>query len=649
MSTGLLFRRRVTGAALLLSGAALGALTTVAGGLWAQDPMAALETRVAALEEAVSRLGSDDAPPKAGGLVVRAPFTVIGDGDKPVLSLSGTITDSELTMGDDSGGGAGLTLKIEGNKSSISVGTGNTEVKLEVDPENAFLQAESAKGDSVLGASEFGWGLFLNDPGGQPAVDIAQPEGKGMALRVYQDGNSVAAVGAIPGEGGAVRVFASNASGAAAAMNAQADGSGRVFVTDGSKPAVTLDGQEKSVLAEGDAGKATLGGRNAGWGLFLDGPGGAPLAEIAQPAGKGMSLRVYDEGKQVAAIGAIPGEGGAARVFAPSGEGAAVAINAHADGSGAILVTDGNEPAFTLDGQDRVLTAEGEAGRIQLGKASTGWGLFLQDKADQPMADLSDLDGRAMALRIYQSGEQLASIGAPTGFGGSVRLFSPGAEGAAVALNALQGGGGEVLVNDDAVKEAIKLDGAARSVLVTSEAGTARLGSGGEGGASGWGLFLGKSGGEPSADLSQPAGRGMALRIYDAGKPVAAMGTATGEGGAVRVYTTGGNPAAVLNATADGSGLVQVYGSGKPTAALVGARSVVEVYNSGGLGVASLSLASNGQGGNVTLRDGGGAGVFSAGAATGGLGQACVNRVRGDGQGETACLGVGLPGMGMGK
>ena len=64
-----------------------------------------------------------------------------------------------------------------------------------------------------------------------------------------------------------------------------------------------------------------------------------------------------------------------------------------------------------------------------------------------------------------------------------------------------------------------------------------------------------------------------------------------------------------------------------------------------GVPIATLSQSSHGNGGNVTASDGGGNGVFSAGAASDGGGEACVVRDNGKG----FCLGIGLPGMGSGN
>lgn len=303
--------------------------------------------------------------------------------------------------------------------------------------------------------------------------------------------------------------------------------------------------------------------------------------------------------------------------------------------------------------------AKTKGGLATLGMSGNTFGMFLKDTNGTPTADISQPQGLGMALRAYDSGKQVAAIGNVPGEGGSVRIFAPGSPKAAVSLQTNEAGTGLVHVYGQGGKEAVLLDGEAGTVAVTGDAGSALLGSIdgadpigfgplGAGSGSSWGLFLGDQSKQPLAELAQPSGRGMALRVYEGGTQVAAIGSAVGSGGALRIADSAGNAAATITVDGDG-GLAQVYRAGQPVAALVAKDAAVAVYNASGIPVASLSLSSNQQGGNVTTRDGSGMGVFSAGAATDGGGEACVNRIRGDGSPDLACLGVGLPGMGQGK
>ena len=145
-----------------------------------------------------------------------------------------------------------------------------------------------------------------------------------------------------------------------------------------------------------------------------------------------------------------------------------------------------------------------------------------------------------------------------------------------------------------------------------------------------------------------------------------------GEAGnyAVRVYKNGGGFVAGVGQGRSGDGLVAVLDNGGKLVASMSARDrSVSVYdddsaaaslvvdNTGGTvavyqgsqAVAYLTSSSHGSGGNVTLTDAKGFGVFSAGAASDGGGEACLNRVTGGGKQRNVCLGVELPSMGLGK
>lgn len=302
--------------------------------------------------------------------------------------------------------------------------------------------------------------------------------------------------------------------------------------------------------------------------------------------------------------------------------------------------------------------AKTDKGIATMGVAKSGFGLFLRDAGGQPTAEITQPQGKGMAVRLYDAGKNVAAIGAVPGEGGSVRIFAPGAPKAAVSLQTDDGGTGLVHVYGPGGKEAVLLDGKTASVAIDGDRGSAKLGVAdagadtgfgalGSGGGTAWGLFIGSDGSAPQAEIADH-GKGMALRIFQGGSQLAAIGSVSGKGGAVRVADSGGN--AVATMTEDGgAGLIQVYKAGQPLLALAGKDSAVSVYNGSGISVASLGLSGNKSGGNLTTRDGSGSGVFSAGAASDGGGEACVNRVRGDGKLLAACLGLGLPSMGLGK
>ncbi len=143
-------------------------------------------------------------------------------------------------------------------------------------------------------------------------------------------------------------------------------------------------------------------------------------------------------------------------------------------------------------------------------------------------------------------------------------------------------------------------------------------------------------------------GGNYAVRVHkDGGSFVAGVGQARGGSGLVTVMDDNGKIVASMSAR-DHS--VSVYKDDKAAASLVldERGGTVAVYQDA-QAVAYLTRSSHGNGGNLTLSDGTGFGVFSAGAASDGGGEACLNRVTGGGKQRNVCLGIELPSMGLGK
>ncbi len=165
-----------------------------------------------------------------------------------------------------------------------------------------------------------------------------------------------------------------------------------------------------------------------------------------------------------------------------------------------------------------------------------------------------------------------------------------------------------------------------------------------------FGLKLAKDG-KPAAVIGTIPGRGVALRLYDdAGKVVAGAGSnpAAGGAGLVFVGTGKGTNSAALGAEADGSGVVQAFTTdGKVGASLVGKDRMIAAYNAAGSAVATMGKSEQSEGGNVTARNPDGDGILRAGfRADIGGGEACVYREK---RQNVFCLGIGVPGMGIGK
>jgi hypothetical protein len=140
-----------------------------------------------------------------------------------------------------------------------------------------------------------------------------------------------------------------------------------------------------------------------------------------------------------------------------------------------------------------------------------------------------------------------------------------------------------------------------------------------------------------------------ALRVYKpGGQLVAGIGQSTQGGGLAVVMDNSGKPAAEM----DGQDpRVVVFKDAQLVAGIAVQQQggIVAVYSPSGQPIAFLTTSSAGDGGNVTTALNNGFGVFSAGAAQDGGGEACVSRITQAGTPRLACVGLGLPSAGMGK
>jgi hypothetical protein len=142
------------------------------------------------------------------------------------------------------------------------------------------------------------------------------------------------------------------------------------------------------------------------------------------------------------------------------------------------------------------------------------------------------------------------------------------------------------------------------------------------------------------AELEQPPEGHMALRVRNsAGQTLAGVGINEHGNGALKVSDSTGKIVAAVQGREDGTGAVDVFGEdGSGVAGL-------EVDRGGGLiavrddgkSIAALGQSSHGNGGNITLNDSSGSGVFSAGSGSD-EGEACVNLKNG-----MWCMGKNLP------
>lgn len=162
------------------------------------------------------------------------------------------------------------------------------------------------------------------------------------------------------------------------------------------------------------------------------------------------------------------------------------------------------------------------------------------------------------------------------------------------------------------------------------------------------GVRLLKSGASIAELYRREGAEKAALRIIQEGQNMAAVGINEFGNGALYVGD-GSRTLAAVQGIADGTGVVDVIGpNGASVAGLaVGENGLglIAVRDSSGKPMVAMSPSSDLSGGNITAWKGD-LGVFSAGAASDGGGEACLNRVTGGGEQKLVCLGVGLPGFG---
>ena len=450
-------RRRAVALAAFAVGAAAGLLVAPSGALAADDVAAvrdfaaALETRVAALEDILAtRISAENlTPPQDGGVVLMAPFTIV-----------------------DSAGQVVFSIESDGRGGSLEVRGPGEQPALKLDGENARVEVSSDEGEIALGSDPAGsWGLAVSDAGGQPMADLSMPEGKGMALRIYNDGAPAAQIGTAPGAGGLLRLFA-NGDDLAVALDSQNDGTGTIKVRgEDDASGVTVDGKGQAVRAEGKTGIAVLGKDDAGWGVTLKQPGGGVEASLSNQSGRGMGLRIFEGSAEVVGLGNVPGKGGTVNVYSPSQDTAAASLFVNPDGSGSVQAGDGGEQGVKLDGENKRSLIASDEGSVNLGGGEDGWGLVIGEAGGAPMAELSQPEGKGMALRIYNQGANAAQLGTAPGAGGLLRLFSSG-DRLTVGLDSNTDGSGKVQVTGKGSEDdGIILDGQKEMVIVSSAKG----------------------------------------------------------------------------------------------------------------------------------------------------------------------------------
>ncbi len=200
----------------------------------------ALEARLAALEKGA----------------FKAPFTVLGNGGKPVLRLS---ADGFLLLGFDGGNQIGLLAQPAG-PARIGVQSGSYTAQMVAGESKAVVEVLNGEAIAAgLTASASTVGLLV-EKDGIPAARLGSLPGKGVALRLYdKGGKQVAAAGENPSTPGTGLVAVGNGSQNGAALAANNDGSGvaHAFAADGTVGS-GLIGKDRMVAAYNASGNAVV-------------------------------------------------------------------------------------------------------------------------------------------------------------------------------------------------------------------------------------------------------------------------------------------------------------------------------------------------------------------------------------------------------
>jgi hypothetical protein len=625
-----------------------------------------LSQRLSALE---ASLGGEARVPAAGGVVMQAPFTVVDATGAAVFTVEAENGVVVVNVGGDVGvslaasGQDGAKLEVNGGIDrsielvaapaasffTLDHGTG-VEVKIGFldmattgiqisEGDDTLIEAKAGpEGNSIVIGAETASQVKLEQGPTKAQLSLGQGEQPPVTLAALADGGELKL-----GLGEEARVE----------LSAHAD-EGKLAL-GGATAAATLTGK-------GEAGTLLLGielGKRA----KLSNEGQSAVLELTHSADLAVKLESTPEaGQLLLGVGAEPGLkltgkdlGG--QVFAGEDVGKRVQIGITDTGDPVIQVADGDRRVAMLVSDDVFgTTVASDEGAAILGHSSTGWGVHLS-KQGVMLAALGLYEEQPLGLSLFANNTATTMLRAEND--GGLLTFGAGAKPKVTLTSNEIGGqlemGDQTLrvqlgtVGEDALVQVGKGDDRAYMVAAADQVGTmattatgfAEFGKGSKG----FGFTLSKEG-TPMANLGTYEDRGPALRLFGSdGTQVVGAGMSPVGGGTVRVFPAGGGPAmAQLDALETGGFVGTFLPSGTPNATLDANERMVALFNEAGLAIATLELSQDGTAGNVTLRNSGGGGVFSAGAVPDGSGEACV--VRKNGQ---HCLGIGLPGMGGGN
>ena len=241
-------------------------------GIWQQEPPG---LRLFSNDAATVALKAQD----AGGELV------FGAG-QPKVKLTTNDTGGQMELGPPDG--TRVQVGAFNDRAVVQVAQGDDRANLVVSAEQVGVGARTGEGFAEFGKGSEGFGVLLSQQG-QPLAGLGTLAGRGVALRIYDEGAQVAAVGAGEDGGGTVRVFPAGGGSSSVQLDALGNG-GLITVFDsGGSPAAALDGIDRLVALYNSGGTPV-----ATFGLGSNGSGGNGIMVIAGKTASGHFRRSND-------------------------------------------------------------------------------------------------------------------------------------------------------------------------------------------------------------------------------------------------------------------------------------------------------------------------------------------------------------------
>lgn len=551
-------------------------------------------------------------------------LSVSDDGGTAVVSIAGTllVVKESGTVEITGVGGAG-NIKVSGKSDIVTIGAGSSgggSVKVQSSGGNADAELSSLAGGGSLQ-------LFQ---AGKKMVDVTEDRGAGQ-VSVMSGGDPLASLQASGYLGGEVDVYGPNKV-LAGALSGQTTGGSLAVITPGgsSKDAATL--VAVNAFSDDLGIKIKKGGKRA---LTLEALGTSGLISV-----------LNGNETPIATMGQSPNNGGEFDVYASGGVKPIVKLH-DMNGAGEIEVGD-----------------EAETNSVKLDASEKELGLYVEDH--NSLEVFAGDDNGEGAVQVTAPGGKVASaLQISKAGGGEVDVYS--SQGTLVGDLGSRPGGGLLKVQLDADTDTtsaavsasneglgfrLRKEGEVRSEIVVNQDGAATVN-------------VGATTGKPLAELVGNATGGL-VRIYDkaGSSPTAYLKNSDdGSGGVIRAQTTtSADNYVAVGATGTSTGMkvrtnnqtkifagadnniaeVYVYGTTETPAAGIetygAGKGELAVFNSAGEPVSFLSESKDGEGGEMTVADPSGNGVFAAGYSASEDAEVCL-----DNKHKLWCMGKNLP------